>query len=149
MAIEKRLEDQILYELVLDELEVGIKIKGLWGKAYANSEGDNNKVEPLYMQYRVQSIKDILTAMKIEYEGLSKEKISDYINQPEDKISNKLDRTEQEQSHDDTMETKSTTPIQTENTKVESESERYYYMIGIFSIIGFFSIICILAFSKP
>ena len=79
MAIEKRLEDQILYEYVLDELEAGIKIKGLWGKAYANSEGDNNKIEPLYMQYRVQSIKDLFTAMKIMYESLSKEQIKEYL----------------------------------------------------------------------
>lgn len=80
MAIEKRLEDQILYEYVLDELEADIKIKGLWAKAYANSGGDNNKIEPLYMQYRVQSIKDLLTAMKIAYESLSKQQIRTYLN---------------------------------------------------------------------
>lgn len=83
MAIEKRLEDQILYEIVLDELEAGKKIKGLWAKAYANAGGENNRVEPLYMQYRVQSIKDLFTSMKIIYDELSKNEIQEYMETPE------------------------------------------------------------------
>lgn len=94
MAIEKRLEDQFLFEFVLDELESGTKIKGLWAKAYANAEGDSNKVEPLYMQYRVQSIKDFFTSMKIAYEELSKDTIADYIknskNQKEPQVEQSL-----------------------------------------------------------
>lgn len=86
MGIEKRLEDQILFEYVLEELEEGVKIKGLWAKAYANSEGDSNKVEPLYMQYRVQSIKDIFTAMELAYEELSKAKIAQLIKNNERKF---------------------------------------------------------------
>ena len=78
-AIQKRVEDAILYEYVADELEDGIKIKGLWAKAYAQSGGDSDAVEPLYMQYRVQSIKDFFTAMKIAYEELPKSKISKYL----------------------------------------------------------------------
>ena len=79
IAIANRLEDQVLFEYVLEELENGIKIKGLWAKAYANSEGDSNKIEPLYMQYRVQSIKDIFTTLKIAYEELPKETIANYL----------------------------------------------------------------------
>ena len=86
IAITNRLEDQILYEYVLDELEDGIKVKGLWAKAYANSEGNSDKVEPLYMQYRAQSIKDIFTAMKIAYQELSKDKIISYLNQSSENI---------------------------------------------------------------
>jgi len=85
--IEKRLKDEILFEYVLDELEDDIKVKGLWAKAYANSEGDKNKIEPLYMQYRVQSIKDIFTSIKIAYEELPKERISKIINNKSKKIS--------------------------------------------------------------
>ena len=78
-AIQKRVEDAILYEYVADELEDGVKVKGLWAKAYAQSGGDSDAVEPLYMQYRVQSIKDLFTAMKIAYEELPKNEISKYL----------------------------------------------------------------------
>lgn len=77
--ISARFEDEILFEYVLDELEAGIKIRGLWAKAYANAVGDSNAVEPLYMQYRVQSIKDYLVALKIIYKNLSKSELSIYL----------------------------------------------------------------------
>lgn len=78
--IVNRIEDEILYEYIVDEMEAGTKLKGLWAKAYANSEGDNNKIEPLYMQYRVQSIKDYFETLKMAYQKLSKEKISEILN---------------------------------------------------------------------
>ena len=73
--ISNRVEETILYECVLDELEDGFKVRGLWGKALAMSEGDENKATSLYMQYRVQNIKDYFTALKITYEELSKSQI--------------------------------------------------------------------------
>lgn len=74
-AISNRVEETILYEYVLDELEDGFKVRGLWGKALAMSEGDENKATSLYMQYRVQNIKDYFTTLKITYEELSKTQI--------------------------------------------------------------------------
>ncbi len=70
--IKNRADDEILYEYVLEEMEKDIIIKGLWGKALAYSEGDEAKAKSMYMQYRVQSIKDVFTSKQIEYESLSK-----------------------------------------------------------------------------
>lgn len=74
-VIANRVEEAILYECVLDELEDGYKVRGLWGKALAMSEGDENKATSLYMQYRVQNIKDFFISLKITYEELSKTQI--------------------------------------------------------------------------
>ena len=73
--IANRAEETILYEYVLDELEDGYKVRGLWAKALAMSEGDENKATSLYMQYRVQNIKDFFVSLKIAYEELSKAQI--------------------------------------------------------------------------
>ena len=73
--IANRAEETILYEYVLDELEDGYKVRGLWAKALAMSEGDENKATSLYMQYRVQNIKDFFVSLKIAYEKLSKAQI--------------------------------------------------------------------------
>lgn len=78
-AISNRAEETILYECVMDELEEGIKIRGLWGKALAKSDGDMSKAESLYMKYRVQDIKDFLTAMKIAYDEMPKNEVSQII----------------------------------------------------------------------
>ena len=54
----KRLEEEKLYEAVVQELEKGLRRDGLWAKALANSNGNEEKVKALYIQYRIQSIKD-------------------------------------------------------------------------------------------
>lgn len=71
--IQNREDDALLYEYVLTELEDGTKIKGLWAKAMAISEGNDNKIQALYMQYRVQSIKDEFTKLNIAYKEMSKD----------------------------------------------------------------------------
>jgi hypothetical protein len=78
-AIENRINDEILYEYVIEELEKDIRFKGLWAKAYANSEGNENRIEPLYMQYRVQAIKDTLTSLDILYDELSRQSLFEFI----------------------------------------------------------------------
>ncbi len=54
----KRLLEEKLYEKVVEELATGHKRNGLWAKAIANSNGVEEKAKALYIQYRVQSIKD-------------------------------------------------------------------------------------------
>lgn len=71
--IENRENDNLLYEYVLTELESEIIIKGLWAKAIALAEGNEKKIEPLYMQYRVQNIKDKFTKLNIAYNDMKKE----------------------------------------------------------------------------
>ena len=79
IAITNRANDEILYEYVMNELENNFKVKGLWAKAYANASGDDNKIEPLYMQFRVQSIKDEFTAIDIAYDELSRKQLFEFI----------------------------------------------------------------------
>lgn len=78
--ISQRAEDELLYEYVMEEMEQEPNyIKGLWAKAMAHSEGNNEKTKSLYMQYRVQSIKDDFKLLEIAYNELSKEKLWDTI----------------------------------------------------------------------
>ena len=54
----KRLIEEQLYEKVVVELSNGEKRDGLWAKALVDSKGADEKAKALYIQYRVQSIKD-------------------------------------------------------------------------------------------
>jgi len=71
--IENRENDDLLFEYVSIELEKEIISKSLWSKATAYSEGNKAKIRPLYMQYRVQNIKDQFTKLDIEYYEFQKE----------------------------------------------------------------------------
>jgi hypothetical protein len=62
-AAHRLLEEQ-LYKQVVQELAQGQRRDGLWGKALANSNGSKEKAEALYIQYRVQSIKDEIEISK-------------------------------------------------------------------------------------
>jgi len=73
VLIQNREDDALLYEYVLTEIENEVILKGLWAKAMALSECNDNKIQALYMQYRVQSIKDELTKQNIAYKEMSKE----------------------------------------------------------------------------
>jgi septal ring factor EnvC (AmiA/AmiB activator) len=57
---ESRLEEELLYKHVLEEMDAGIIRDGLFAKALANSSGDENKARSLYMKYRVRSVQDSL-----------------------------------------------------------------------------------------
>ncbi|MDC0404224.1 hypothetical protein OAM26_04245 [Porticoccaceae bacterium] len=56
-AAARLLEEQ-LYEQVAMELSQGQRRNGLWAKAIASSDGSEEKAKSLYIEYRVQSIKD-------------------------------------------------------------------------------------------
>ena len=73
IIIENRENDDLLYEFVLTELENETIVKSLWAKAIAMAEGNTNKIKPLYMQYRVQNIKDQFTKLNIAYQDIKKE----------------------------------------------------------------------------
>ena len=72
-VIENRENDALLFEYVLEEINKDIKINSLWAKAIAYSEGNDKKIKPLYMQYRVQSIKDEFTKRDIAYDELKRD----------------------------------------------------------------------------
>lgn len=68
-------KDTILYEYVMEEIEKNDLQKGLWAKALALSEGNNDKAKSLYMQYRVQAIKEELNRLHIDPSSLSPQRI--------------------------------------------------------------------------
>ena len=57
-AIVSRLVEEKLYEQVLREIESGTRRDGLWAKAFQKSRGNEEEAKALYIEYRVQSIKD-------------------------------------------------------------------------------------------
>jgi hypothetical protein len=85
--IETRDQDDMLFEYVMEEMEDNVIIKSSWAKAIAYSEGDENKAKSLYMQYRVQAIKDMLTKFNIAYNEIEREslfnKIKSLFSKPE------------------------------------------------------------------
>ncbi len=55
--IEENIDEDILYEQAMNEIENDIKVKALWAKAFANSDGNEEKAKALYIQYRVENLK--------------------------------------------------------------------------------------------
>ncbi len=97
-VIQDRATDEVLYEYVLNEIEKGIKVRGLWAKAMANSDGIESKTQSIYMKYRVQSIKDAFTLLQIEYNNYSKNKLFAYIS---NELFNVAERRQEEQLQKD------------------------------------------------
>jgi len=65
---ESRLEEELMYKHILEEMKDGIVRDGLYAKALANSDGDEVRAKALYMKFRVQSIKDALNGQSyLEY----------------------------------------------------------------------------------
>lgn len=71
--------DDVLYEYVMEEMESKEPLKGLWAKAIAHSEGNNDKAKSLYIQYRVQAVKDECKSAGVSFSKLSKEELSQTI----------------------------------------------------------------------
>ena len=61
-----RLSEEKLYEQVAQELKAGKKREGIWVKAMAKTGGDLNKAEALYIELRVQAIKDEASLAKAQ-----------------------------------------------------------------------------------
>lgn len=63
-AAASRIDEEKLYEQVVKELANGVRRDGLWAKAIAHSNGQNEKAKSLYIQYRVKSLEDELNRTK-------------------------------------------------------------------------------------
>ena len=50
--------EEALYRQAMNEIESGSINKGVYAKALADSEGNEDKVRSLYLKYRIQSILD-------------------------------------------------------------------------------------------
>jgi hypothetical protein len=67
---ESRLEEELIYKHILEEMDSGVIREGLYAKAMANSNGDEAKAKSLYMKYRLQSVKDAMGGNSyLEYVG--------------------------------------------------------------------------------
>ena len=58
MSIKIYNDDDELYELISEEIESNNTKKGLWTKAFNESEGDEQKAKALYIKHRFDQIKD-------------------------------------------------------------------------------------------
>ncbi len=115
IVISNRTNDEFLYEFVLNEMETGVIIKGLWGKALANSEGNDANAKSIYMKYRVQAIKDVFTSREIAYNELTKPKLFQYIQNKILPMSNDYINFESK-----------TVEVETQNYKVSKDEEAIY-----------------------
>lgn len=52
------IHDNKMYEIAMDEIETGTVQKGLYARAFSQSEGDKDKTAALYINFRVQSLHD-------------------------------------------------------------------------------------------
>ena len=75
--------EEVYYKQVLDEMDSGIIRQGIWGKALADSLGDEGKAKSLYIKYRVQSLVDE-EKIKDRIETAAKAKIEEYANYQDD-----------------------------------------------------------------
>lgn len=71
-AISRVVEDK-LYEMALEEVENDILIKGAWARALSQSDGIDAKAKSIYLQYRVEAMKNEAQIMESVLEELSKE----------------------------------------------------------------------------
>ncbi len=76
---KSRLVEERLYEMVMDELESGNVRKGIWGKALAQSNGNDNQARSKYLELRVESLKDEAHIIQSILESESKENKPDVI----------------------------------------------------------------------
>lgn len=60
-TIAGRVEEEALYEAVVQELANGIKRDGLWAQAFAESDGRQDSTKARYLKLRVQALRDELT----------------------------------------------------------------------------------------
>ena len=59
IIIKDKIDEDALYEQAMNEIENDTKVKSLWAKAFAHSEGNEEKTKALYIQYRVENLKKI------------------------------------------------------------------------------------------
>ena len=82
-AAQKRKDDEKLYEIVAEEISREQRNEGLWLKAMAETEGDENKTKAKYVEFRIQSLKD-------ERELNSKKRVKTTVETTEDTKSDKI-----------------------------------------------------------
>ncbi len=99
---ESYMNEEEIYELISEEIESDSTKKGLWTKAYSDSEGDESKTKALYIKYRFDQIKqaqpqvDQETIVKDDEEKVAEEKVS---NEYKIKLSDRVIKEEKSLGH--------------------------------------------------
>jgi hypothetical protein len=63
-----RLAEERLYAAVLREIESGVRKDGVWAKALTDASFEEKKAKTLYVQYRMQLLKDELLVREAQLE---------------------------------------------------------------------------------
>ena len=74
MKPSQKHSDAIFYEIAADEIQKGLVDKGLMAKAAVKTEGDKKKTEVLYMEWRVELLKEQAIEEAAKADKLAKEK---------------------------------------------------------------------------
>ncbi len=74
MKPSQKHSDAIFYEIAADEIQKGLVDKGLMAKAAVKTEGDKKKAEVLYMEWRVELLKEQAIEEATKADKLAKEK---------------------------------------------------------------------------
>ena len=74
MKPSQKHSDAIFYEIAADEIQKGLVDKGLMAKAAVKTEGDKKKAEVLYMEWRVELLKEQAIEEAAKADKLAKEK---------------------------------------------------------------------------
>ena len=88
IIIKDKIDEDALYEQAMNEIENDTKVKSLWAKAFAHSEGNEEKTKALYIQYRVENLK------KIHEETLQKK-----IREEKEKRTKKVEEKQADEDH--------------------------------------------------
>ena len=94
---EEHMIEEEFYELAYEEIESGNLKKGLWARAFSETEGDENKTKALYIKYRFDQIKEGHKEIEREEEEVkidsileSEKKIIEPKNESQDEFINRL-----------------------------------------------------------
>ncbi|SVC32335.1 uncharacterized protein METZ01_LOCUS285189, partial [marine metagenome] len=96
------MNEEEIYELISEEIESNSTKKGLWTKAFSESEGDEQKAKALYIKYRFDQIKqtqpqvDQETIVKDDEEKVTEKKVS---NEYKIKLSDRVIKEEKSLGH--------------------------------------------------
>ena len=81
------MNEEEIYELISEEIESSSTKKGLWTKAFSESEGDEQKTRALYIKYRINQIKDVQSQTDEEKSSKNEESLENNdLEQPPEKF---------------------------------------------------------------
>jgi len=85
-TVKENIDEDSLYEQAINELENNTKVKSLWAKAFAKSEGNEEKAKALYIQYRVDNLNKIHEKEKQQQQRQKEILRKEWLQEVEDKL---------------------------------------------------------------